>query len=495
MPAHRNGDEEPIMGKWTRILLGVALLAAVGAAPALAAPARQGGEPGATCTIVGDKLATPARVFLGEPVQIRLSLQANCPPALFRAADMVIAIDISLSMASDGKIQAAKNAAVAFVRETDLSIHRIGVIGFYSGVVERSGLSNNSAQLETAITGMDMRQGTNIAAAVDAAQTMLASTGRPDAHQVIILITDGSPNQPAPDPKTAAKRSAASAKLAGTEIYTIGLGGDADADLLKAVATDADHYKFSPGGTDLENVYKNIAIQLTDSVVRNVVLTDDLAADVKLVGGSAVPNAGVTGDVLDWKADALPSDPLTWVYQVMPQKVGTYATNDKAVASYRDADGVTREFTFPVPTITVLSPATDKLCDKPNGWTIMVHSFPDSVGVSGSRYPGCNNRFDSGDWTTATKYPVPDLEYELTTVDDGRLLYRGKGIHGPGMVDQRLYIRICDPPPYRLRLITRELNGYVLCPNSPMERIITKKDFRPLSFQRTEVRFGLVRAQ
>jgi hypothetical protein len=61
------------------------------------------------------------------------------------------------------------------------------------------------------------------------------------------------------------------------------------------------------------------------------------------------------------------------------------------------------------------------------------------------------------------------------------------------MVDQRLYIRVCDPPPYRLRLVTGDLAGYSLCPNSPTERIITLKDFRPRAFQRTEVRFGYIR--
>lgn len=484
------------MRKWMRISMAIAVLAiSWPAAQAGAAPVRQGGEPGTSCVISGDKVASPARVYLGETVQVRLTLNADCPPASYRSADIVIAMDVSLSMASDGKIQSAKNAAVAFVNETDLTVHRIGILGFFSGVTEISGLSSDETALVAAIQGIAMKQGTNISVAVDAAQTMLANTGRPEAHKVIILITDGSPNQPAPDPKKAATRSAASAKLTGTEIFTIGLGGDADASLLQQVATDNGHYYFSPGGADLESVYKAISVLVTDSVARDLSLVDDLAANVKLVDGSSVPAGGVAADVLSWSSAAIPSDGLSWVYQVTPQKVGTYATNDSAVATYRDADGQTRQFTFPVPTITVLAPVVDKLCDKPNGWTIMVHSFPDSVGISGSSYPGCNNRFDAGDWTTATRYPLPDLEYELTTVDDGRLLYRGKGVHGAGLVDQRLYIRVCDPPPYRLRLVTKDLSGYALCPNSPSERIITIKNFRPRSFQRTEIRFGLVRAQ
>jgi hypothetical protein len=375
------------------------------ATQALAAPALQEPPAEETCVLTGDKLASPARVVLGDSVQIRLSLSADCPPATYRPADLFIVMDSSLSMQSDGKMTAAKNAAVAFVDRTDLATHRIGVIAFYGSTIERSGLSQDAQALRSAIQGIDTRQGTNIAAAVDAAQASLAANGRPEAHKVIMLITDGSPNLPSPDPKTAAVRSAATAKLAGTEIFTIGLGRDADANLLANVATDDDHYYFSPSGAELTQVYAAIAVLVTDSVIRNLVLADDLTSEVKLVDGTANPTATVSGDVLNWTADSLPSDGLTWVYQVTPQKVGTYPTNTRAAVTYRDADGENREFVFPVPTITVVSPRLDLLCDRPNGWTIMVHSFPDSVGVGPGARTGCNIIFNSGDATTGQRYP------------------------------------------------------------------------------------------
>ena len=481
------------MSRVLRTLLALAVLALAWPDRADATPLGQGAGSDSTCHVTGEKVASPARVMLGEAVQIRLTLRADCPPKSYRPADVVLAIDKSLSMTSDGKLTAAKNAATTFVNRTDLATHRIALLGFYGGVTEEIGLSQDAQALRNAIQNIDTRQGTNISAAVDYAQNLLATTGRTEAHKVIILITDGSPNLPSPDPKSAARRSAATAKLAGTELFTIGLGSDADGDLLTAVATDPAHYYYAPGAGDLDQVYTAIAVLVTDSVVREVALSDDLTPEVKLVAGSAAPVAVVTGDVLAWQADLVPEDGLTWVYQVTPQKVGTYPTNEKAVVTYRDVDGEQREYTFPVPTITVVSPALDRLCDKANGWTIMVHSFPDSVGVSGSAYPGCNNRFDAGDWADGTVYKMPDLEYELTTLDDNRVLYRGKGIRGPGLVDQRLYIRVCDAPPYRLKLVSKDTGGYALCPNSPAERIVQLKDFRPRAFQRTEVRFGFIR--
>jgi hypothetical protein len=119
----------------------------------------------------------------------------------------------------------------------------------------------------------------------------------------------------------------------------------------------------------------------------------------------------------------------------------------------------------------------------------MVHSFPDSVGVSSTGVPGCNNRFDSGDWPLGSSRRLPNLEYELTD-KDGNVLFRGNGVPGAGRVDQWLYIRVCTPPPYTLRLLTEALDGYELCPNSPEEREITLRDFRPQVFQRTEELFG-----
>ncbi len=89
---------------------------------------------------------------------------------------------------------------------------------------------------------------------------------------------------------------------------------------------------------------------------------------------------------------------------------------------------------------------------------------------------------------------LPPLEFELTDIEGQQVMYRrGRGVPGPGRVDQRLYIRVCEPPPYVLRLVTEDLDGYHLCPNSPELRLITERSFRPLAFQRTEVRFGLVR--
>lgn len=473
----------------------LALVLVTGLGAASAAPVSQG-EPSeeGSCQVTGDKVASPTKVKLGETVQIRLTLEPNCPEAQFRKADIILAVDGSFSMLNNNKLSDAQKAARSFVSNTDLSLQRIGIVHFFERSVVLIGLSDDEADINRAIDQIGVRSGTNIEEAIDTSQAELDANGRPDALPVMILITDGSPNQPSSNPQGAALRAANSAKLLGTEIYSIGLGAGAAEDLLLQIASDPSKYYFAPQGADLEDVYNSIALVVAGGGLRELDLRDDLSAKVDLVADTGVPEPdGIVGKRLSWQHGVVPSDGLTWVYQVKPTEAGTFVTNDLAEAEYLDVDGERKIFTFPQPEITVEDPKP-KSCSIRDTWTVMVHSFPDTVGVSTTSVPrGCNLNFDSGDWATGTAYRLPDLEYELTDASGVNVLYRGTSSPGPGRVDQRLYISTCEPPPYKLRLLTTELNGYATCPNGPPEREITIRDFRPKVYRRTQVRFGFTR--
>ena len=469
----------------------LAVAASSGAHSAAAAPSLQ--DPGLDrCTLEGTKTATPARVRLGQKVQIQLTLVASCPEAEARTADIIMAIDQSRSMLSGGKLTAAKDAARRFVEATDLGQQRVGVVGFYGGADVRQPLTDDQDDLIDAINDIAIASGTNLSAAIDTAQAELVARGRDDALSVIILMTDGDPNSPLSNPTTAAIRSANAAKLAGTEIYSIGLGTDVSEDLLKQIASSEDHYFFSPLSEELEDIYAAIALVVGSRAVRSVGLDDVLSSDVELVDGTASPAVTVAGRSLGWTAGVIPIAGLEWVYEVTPKRVGSYPTNDSAEATYLDIDGETRTYVFPRPMITVLEPEPPT-CGARDSWTVLVHSFPDTVGVSSSAPRGCNLTFDSGDWATGIYYRMPSLEYVLTDETGTTELARGSGVYSAGKVDQRLYFRVCQAPPYKLRLLTTELDGYRLCPNAPVERLITFRDFRPRSYRSTQERFGFIR--
>jgi hypothetical protein len=297
------------------------------------------------------------------------------------------------------------------------------------------------------------------------------------------------------DPATAALRSANVARLGGAVIYTIGLGNDTDAELMKNIAGGEANYFFSPENSELEIIYRAIALQVGNFAVRNLTLEDDLSADVQLVVGSDTPKAtSVAGRRITWESGIVPAGGLTFSYRVIPQRVGTYAVNDLAVARYTNADDTSDSVVFPVPMITVVEPPSQApACDGVTAYKIAIHSFPDAIGQSGGGASGCNNQFDGGDWIDGTRYDLPQMTYELTTYDGSKVLWRGEGVPGPGRVDQRIYISVCAAPPYKLRLVTSDFAGYVLCPNLSVEREITMRNFRPPSFRRTEVRWGFLR--
>lgn len=445
------------------------------------------------CVVQGTKTASPARIRLGESVQIRLSLSAKCPPAQYRSADLITMVDTSLSMTSGGKLQAAQTAAHRFVDKLDFSLQRMAILAFYGTARLVVGLSNDPVAINNAIDNLPIDRGTDIANAIDVAQEELTRNGRPDARPVMVLITDGAPNEPASGPEQAALLSANAAKVAGTTIYTIGLGSGAAETLLKQIATGPDHYFFAPGNDQLAAIYDQIALVVANFTVRNVGLGDDLGVNGPFVPGSGAPVPTVAADVLNWTVDTLTETPIELVYEIKPTKVGTYPAADRTVARYLDLDGQTRDYVFEQPSIEVLDPPNARPCGDGRPWSINVHSFPDSVGVSSVRPQGCNIRFDSGDWATGTTYRLPLLEYVLTDGTGTKELFRGSAVQGPGRVDEYIPIRVCQPPPYKLRLVTTELAGYQLCPNAPRERTITLRDFRPVNYRNTLERFGFFR--
>lgn len=461
-----------------------------------AAPAAQGNPP-ELCKVKGDKVVSPAKIRLGETAQIRLTLDPNCPGASYRATDIMLVFDASRSMQGT-KFTEAQKAAKAFVDNTDLTLQQIGLVTFDGDPHLMIGLSQDAAAIKAAIDRINLGSGTNISGGIDMAYNdQLVPQGREGALPVIVLISDGTPNRPGNgnEPSIAAVRSANFARLGKTAIFAIGVGSDTDAALLKQIVGNDTNYFFSPDAEDLVEIYRAIALQVGDFALRDLILDDDLAADITLVAGTANPAPTVTGKRLTWANGLVPSAGLSWIYEINPQKVGTYPTNDRASATFTDSDGEQRTFQFPQPIITVLDPEPKEgqACNRPDAWTLMVHSFPDTVGKGNAERPGCNILFDGGDWVEGTRYRLPDLSYELTDASGSKLLYRGKGVPGPGKVDQRLYFRVCEPPPYRLRLVTTDLNGYAVCANSPSPREITERSFKTPSLKRTEVRFGFTR--
>jgi Mg-chelatase subunit ChlD len=213
-----------------------------------------------------------------EPVYLPIAVVHPCQDVELYA-DVVLVMDVSTSMNwptrdSRPKLAASVEAAklfaaqMRFVPDATGECDRMAVVGFNRRAWLEQPLTNDEAAVIRALDRLSDRQAEftrldlAIATGTDA---LLSADPRPANTRVLVLLTDGLPNQvPYADDGTMAttvKMHADSAKAEGIRIYTIGVGdpGHIDESLLKAVASDPYMYFHEPDAEDLRRAYDEIA--------------------------------------------------------------------------------------------------------------------------------------------------------------------------------------------------------------------------------------------
>ena len=128
---------------------------------------------------------------------------------------------------------------------------------------------------------------------------------------------------------------------AGILLYTVGLGADADAALLREIATQPDYYYQSPTPADLAAIYTRLAGDLRNVPAANLLITDVVAPEFEIVPGSLTGAAQpqVTGDTLRWYLARLPIGATEVSFSVRPKQCGTFYVNQSATVDYDDNRG------------------------------------------------------------------------------------------------------------------------------------------------------------
>jgi Mg-chelatase subunit ChlD len=185
-----------------------------------------------------------------------IAMQQVC---LFRhrrlGADVVLVIDSSSSMAGS-KIDAAIAAAQAFVGLVDPQRDRVGAVAFDDDARLVYLITGDFPALQSALATITVGEGTRIDLGVHKALQAFTYRGRPGSQRVIVLLSDGVPTA---GTAAAAEDAAAQAKAAGITVFTIGLGPDADADLMSSLASRRSDYYPAPSEGDLAGIYRAIA--------------------------------------------------------------------------------------------------------------------------------------------------------------------------------------------------------------------------------------------
>lgn len=195
--------------------------------------------------------ATP-RVL--RPAYLPILLREHCAPE-WANADTVLVFDNSSSMAGE-KIDAARQAALAFLRAVELGSDQIGLVVFSEEAQVISPLSGDGPTLEAAIRGIDVAYGTRIDRGLAAARRVLEGPERkPDNSPMIVLLTDGIQVGDPEPPQTLAR----AIRESGVALYIVGLGQDLDFDYLEALAGDRTRLRLSPNSAELAAIYEAIA--------------------------------------------------------------------------------------------------------------------------------------------------------------------------------------------------------------------------------------------
>lgn len=322
--------------------------------------------PDAACQIVPNKWASPTRLLLGEQTQVTLSLDGSCP-FLSESADIVLVVDRSDSMKGE-KLEAAREAVVAFVERARLDRDQIGLVSFHSEARVEVGLTQDEADLVSRARALQHEGGTDIPAAIALGAEVLNASFRrddPSVKPIMVLMTDGVPFN---NSRMRTLAAADEVRYQGIAIYTIGLGEDVDPALLKIVASDPTLYFFAPEPSKLEEVYLQIARRISASLLlEEVTITDVVPDNMEYQLNSAVPPAfwDPATRTLTWELEDVPFAGTEMTYWVEPLEVGEWPTNVRADHQGRDGLDQPQAGPFPVPRVIVEAPTTPTLTPLP----------------------------------------------------------------------------------------------------------------------------------
>ena len=185
---------------------------------------------------------------------------------------------------------------------------------------------------------------TNLGAAIQKADEMLAEKKRSDANAKLymVILSDGYPEGQTVNHTTAANHAK---NVTGVEIFTIGYDTDENTQkLLQGVATDANHYS-NADGNDVAQKFTDIAgsIEISVPAGTNATITDTIADGFSYVEGSG-NNATVDGKKISFNLDEITEEGETVSFKIKIDKdlpTDWYPTNDKADITYTDVSDAT----------------------------------------------------------------------------------------------------------------------------------------------------------
>ena len=296
-------------------------------------------------------------------LKVTLALAA-APDISTNPTDIVLILDRSGSMAGSplANLKLGADKFIDIIEEaTDGTANgvigsgsRIGIVSFADTAVQNTKLITSVADLKAAVNGLTAGGSTNHADAFTKAAALFDPAS--SNAKVMVMFTDGETTAgPNPSP------IAAAARAAGIVIYCIGLiGADGiNPDVLNDWATDPDasHVAITPTDADLEDLFEDLAANISKPGATNIVIDEVVNSDF-IITSILMPTKGVASMInpttLKWTIDELGTTgnegaTLEFLIRHTADTSGTKLVNESI--TYTDSEN--NQATFPEPEVTV----------------------------------------------------------------------------------------------------------------------------------------------
>ena len=296
-------------------------------------------------------------------LKVTLALAA-APDISTNPTDIVLILDRSGSMAGSplANLKLGADKFIDIIEEaTDGTANgvigsgsRIGIVSFADTAVQNTKLITSVADLKAAVNGLTAGGSTNHADAFTKAAALFDPAS--SNAKVMVMFTDGETTAgPNPSP------IAAAARAAGIVIYCIGLiGADGiNPDVLIDWATDPDasHVAITPTDADLEDLFEDLAANISKPGATNIVIDEVVNSDF-IITSILMPTKGVASMInpttLKWTIDELGTTgnegaTLEFLIRHTADTSGTKLVNESI--TYTDSEN--NQATFPKPEVTV----------------------------------------------------------------------------------------------------------------------------------------------
>lgn len=254
------------------------------------------------------------RIDCEGTLKVTLALSAS-PDISSNPTDIVLVLDRSGSMTGSplANMKAGAKTFIDIIDEATDSYQdgnigsgsRIGIVSFSDDAVADTQLITSTAALKNAVDSLTAGGSTNHADAF-AKATQLFDPLSSNA-KVIVMFTDGKTTAGSPPAPVAA-----AARAAGVIIYCIGLiGSDGiDVSVLNDWATDPDasHVAVTPDDADLEDLFRDLAANISKTGATNIVIDEVVNPDF-IITGVTPPTKGtattIDSNTLQWKISEL----------------------------------------------------------------------------------------------------------------------------------------------------------------------------------------------